>query len=289
MRNTWFIIAALAGTAIAGPADDILAARDKNKDGALTPDELPDPAIFKKADYDKDGKITLLEIKAYLNGGIAPAETEADKKAQREADKKRAAQKRELEKKRASQAAIVQPRSLDERVADFFRRFDKNKDQKIQKAEFQAGDEVFKVADVSRNGALSRREVRRYIRNILTEARKNPNRGNFFELYDLNRDKKVTKREYSGPPSFFRAHDHNKDRVVDEKEINLGPGGGEMKKGDDKFLADGPTRAPKRGLLDRYDEDKNGRITLKELKGAESVLRRLDKNGDGVLSGSEVR
>jgi Ca2+-binding EF-hand superfamily protein len=58
---------------------------------------------------------------------------------------------------------------------------------------------------------------------------------------------------------------------------------------DREFMADGPTRAPKQGLLARYDKDEDGRITLEELNGAEALMTRLDKNGDGVLSGSEVR
>ena len=283
MMRKMAVIALVAATAWADPAEDILAARDKNKDGVLDAAELPDAAVFKKADYDKDGKLTLAEIRRYINGGKAPAE----EKPKADAPKPKA--KKLAKKEKKSEVIIRQPRTLEERVADYFRRFDKNKDGKIQKSEFQAGDEVFKVVDRTRNGVLSRKEVRRWIRDQLREARKNPNRANFFELYDLNRDRKVTRKEYSGPPKFFRDHDHDKNRVIDEKELALGPSGGMMRKGDEDFLADGPTRAPKRGLLERYDENDDGKITLEELKGAKSVMQRLDRNRDGVLSGSEVR
>ena len=60
-------------------------------------------------------------------------------------------------------------------------------------------------------------------------------------------------------------------------------------RGDEEFMGDGPTRAPKMGLLERYDKNGDKRITLEELNGAESILHRLDRNGDGVLSGREVR
>ena len=276
MRITALLLL-FAATASADPADDILSVWDKNKDGILTKEELPDQAIFKRADADADGKLTRIEIAAYLRGEKPKAKTPKVKKPVAKKDRPR------------SEAMIVEPRTLEERIAAFFRNFDKNKDGKIQKAEFRAGDEVFAAADSSRNNELSRREVKRYIRNQLEEARKRPNRNNFFNLFDMNRDKKVTKREYTGPPKFFRDHDHNKDRVVDQKELNLGPSGGMVRKGDKEFLADGPTTAPRRGLLERYDADKNGRVTLEELKGAKSVMERLDKNGDGVLSGSEVR
>jgi Ca2+-binding EF-hand superfamily protein len=62
-----------------------------------------------------------------------------------------------------------------------------------------------------------------------------------------------------------------------------------MQRGDKEFMADGPTRMPKRNLLERYDANRDGKITLAELGNAESVLERLDKNGDGVLSGSETK
>ena len=58
---------------------------------------------------------------------------------------------------------------------------------------------------------------------------------------------------------------------------------------DRKFMADGPTRAPELNLLDRYDTDKDGRVTLEELNGAEALMSRLDKNGDGVLTSGEAR
>ena len=58
---------------------------------------------------------------------------------------------------------------------------------------------------------------------------------------------------------------------------------------DEKFMADGPTRAPRRTLLDRYDKNQDGRITLEELNGAEALMQRLDTNGDGVLSGREAK
>jgi len=40
-------------------------------------------------------------------------------------------------------------------------------------------------------------------------------------------------------------------------------------------------------LFDRYDADKDGGITLEELDGAQALMR-LDKNGDGVLTGREA-
>ena len=64
------------------------------------------------------------------------------------------------------------PRTLKERVADFFRRLDANKDGKVAKAEFRgASEEVFNVYDRNQDGALSEREVTRYIREQLELAK----------------------------------------------------------------------------------------------------------------------
>ena len=181
------------------------------------------------------------------------------------------------------------PFTVNERVADFFKRFDLNKNNRIELKEFRGGEDVFKKNDRNRNRTLSRKEVARYIQDQLREAKKRPRPDNFFELFDKNRDKKVTRKEYDGPPRFFKSYDHNKNNTVTEQELNMGPKSA-MTKGDPKRIErDGATPLPRQTLLDRYDADKNGRITLAELKGAESIMARLDKNGDGVLSGSEVR
>ena len=181
------------------------------------------------------------------------------------------------------------PRTIKERVDDFFRRFDANKDKKVQKTEFRAGEAIFKDWDRNKDEAWSRKEATRYWTATIRNRKRNPRPDNFFELFDKNRDRKVTRKEYDGPPRFFKSYDHDKNNTVTEEELNMGPKSA-MTMGDPKRIErDGATPLPRQTLLDRYDADKNGRITLAELKGAESILARLDKNGDGVLSGSEVR
>jgi Ca2+-binding EF-hand superfamily protein len=256
-------------------ASDIFRIWDTNGDGVLTADEIPDAAIFAKVDGDKNGKITREEVARFLGGAPAP--------------EKKPKPKKKAEERKSEGTMVKPPRTLNEHVEDFFRRFDRNKDGKVQREEFQAGEEVFKKYDRSRDGSLSRREVRRYLNEQLEEARRRPRADNFFDLFDLDRDGTVTRREYDGPAAFFREYDHNRDGKVTTEELNMGPMAGRMMRGDREFMGDGPTTLPKRGLLERYDKDGDGRVTLEELGGAESVLHRLDRNGDGVLSGSEVR
>ncbi|MHC4959059.1 MAG: EF-hand domain-containing protein [Planctomycetota bacterium] len=283
MRITLALIL-LAVPAAADKLDDLFRVWDANGDGTLDKAEVPDPAIFAKVDVDKDGKLTRQEVGKFFGIDVPP-----DKPEKKGAPAKKGKKKG----KKATESKMRNPRTLKERVAEFFRRLDKNKDKQVTKVEFPTGQAIFAAWDRNKNDALSEKEATRYIKADLRRLRANPRPDNFFDLYDLNRDDKVTRTEYSGPRNFFRRYDHDKNGAVTLSEMNMGPDQGRMsgktKKGDKKFMADGPTQAPKRTLLDRYDKDGNGRITLKELGNAESVLQRLDKNGDGVLSGSECK
>jgi Ca2+-binding EF-hand superfamily protein len=116
-------------------------------------------------------------------------------------------------------------------------------------------------------------------------AKRNPRPDNFLDLFDLNRDKKVTRKEYDGPGQFFRMYDGDKDNVVTEGELAM-PTMVQVRP-EDEMSMDGPTVLPKQGLLERYDANKDDRITPDELK-AENVFARLDKNDDGVLNGPEL-
>ena len=262
--------------------DNVFKVWDKNADGFLTEDEIPDVVIFEKVDTNGDGKVSREEVAAFLGAPKPKKEAKQKPKAKRDSKKET----------RSDAGQRKAPRTIRERVVDFFRRFDANKDKKIQKTEFRAGEAIFKDWDRNKDEQWSRKEVTRYMTATIRNQKRNPRPDNFFDLFDMNRDKKVTKKEYDGPGAFFRSYDHDKNNAVTLEELNMGPGAQvnmSMKKGDKKFMADGPTQRPKLGLLDRYDKDKNGRITLKELGGAESILQRLDKNKDGILSGSEVR
>lgn len=251
---------------------------DLDGDGVLSADEIPDPGIFAKADADKDGKLTRAEVAAFLGVRDEPAPPAPEKKAEGK------------EKEAKSEAVPVkEPRTVAERVEDFFRRFDANKDRKIHRTEFQAGEEVFAGYDRNGDEALSVREVTRYVKDIVRAAKRAPQPENFLDLFDLDRDDRVTRSEYDGPADFFRRYDHDKDRTVTREELDMGADAGRMMPGDRELQADGPTAVPKQGLLERHDANGDGRVTLEELGGAEGVMRRLDRNRDGVLSGPEVR
>lgn len=287
MRNIIALLALAAAVAAEDKVDSIFKVWDADGDGKLTAEEVPDAGIFAKVDTNKDGTISRAEVAAFL-GVKAPAEP-AKGSGKAKAEAKKQAKTAQVDKKKTESAPMPAPRTVKERVEDLLRRFDKDDNRKIERKEWQAGEQVFVDWDRSRDGALSVRELTRYVKYTLREAKRRPNVNNFFDLFDMNRDKKVTKSEYDGPASFFRQYDHDKNRVITEQELFMGAGASQVMDSDREFMADGPTPMPKQTLLDRYDKDENGRITIQELGGAESVLARLDKNGDGVLSGSEVR
>lgn len=283
MMRFVLVLSLLTLPALADGIDDIMKVWDANGDGVLDKSEVPDAGFFAQIDKNKDGKITRAELAASL--GIPK-----DDPKKKDAPRKAKAKKRNATK---TESAMKAPRTVRERVADFFRSYDKNKDKKVQKAEYPTGQIVFRDYDRNKDDALTNREVTRYVTAMLKAARMRPRPDNFMDLFDMNRDDKVTRAEYKGGPrNFFRSYDHDRNNVVTKDELNMGPNqnrSARTMRQDRKFMADGPTQAPRRGLLERYDKNKDGRITLKELDGAESVLHRLDKNNDGVLSGSEVK
>lgn len=291
MMRFLLVLSLLALPAAADTVDAIFKVWDANGDGVLDKSEVPEAAVFANYDRDKDGKVTRAELAAALG---VPKPSEPTRKGAKKANAKK---KKDAKK---TEEAMKAPRTVKERVAAFYKRFDANKDKKVQKTEFPAADRVFAGRDMvyrnydkNKDDALAKREVTRYITALLKAARAAPRPDNFFDLFDLNRDDKVTRAEYKGGPRmFFRSYDHNRNNVVTREEMNMGANqsrSARVMRQDQEFMADGPTQAPKLGLLERYDKNKDGRITLKELDDAESVLHRLDKNKDGVLSGSEVK
>jgi len=137
--------------------DEFMKEYDRNKDGSLSKDELPERFrhVFDKLDTDKDGKIS----RAELEKGIAYMQSQ----------------------RRPSDFVfvLVEMSDCDECCADelqvvynFLRKLDKNNDGKIEADELKAGrsalvkkriDGIFAELDANKDGKISKEEARGFI------------------------------------------------------------------------------------------------------------------------------
>jgi hypothetical protein len=98
---------------------------------------------------------------------------------------------------------------------------------------------------------------------------------------DQNKDGKVTREEYQGPPAWFESFDKNKDGVIDEKEF---PTAGTPLPPLPPPSAD--------SIMERFDTNKDGEITREEFesgRGPAPFFERLDQNKDGIVTMEELR
>ena len=97
--------------------------------------------------------------------------------------------------------------------AAFLQRYDKNGDGSVDKKEF-AHERRFKEIDADANGVLSRAEVEQSLDKARSERS-----FDFIERFDLDRDGKVTRDEFTGPARVFESKDKNFDGVIDQSDL----------------------------------------------------------------------
>jgi len=96
---------------------------------------------------------------------------------------------------------------------------------------------------------------------------------------DKNGDGKVSRDEFTGVPANFDRLDANKDGFITRNELPGAAGA----------AAGAPNRAMMRQRLQAMDKNNDGVITRAEWSGNDQSFREHDTNGDGILSGDEVR
>ncbi|MFV1958779.1 MAG: hypothetical protein ACC662_05130, partial [Planctomycetota bacterium] len=107
-------------------------AMDRDGDGKLSVDELPRPGLLGRLDTNRDGFVSRAEARAGL---------------------RRAGRGR----KDGNEAGLGRPRGLS-RAA--LRRFDRNRDGKVEREEFPGSDERFDALDTNHDGVLTREDVK---------------------------------------------------------------------------------------------------------------------------------
>lgn len=94
-----------------------------------------------------------------------------------------------------------------------------------------------------------------------------------FARFDRNGDGAITRDEFPLDASLFQSLDLNRDGAVTRAEIERAV----------------PNRAAAERQVRAYDRNGDGVVTRDEFPGDATMFSRLDRNRDGVLSGSELR
>ncbi len=177
---------------------------DRNKDGVLTPDEVP-PFFkigFERFDTNGDGKLDKDEL---------------------------AAAQKLLQRRFARQPAGPGKEQIDRTVTMLLERFDTNKDGKISKDEAKGRlAEHFDGLDRNKDGFLDKDELRQAARQFLAAQGGGPAgpperaaTGPDFDALDRDADGRLTRDELKGTPwaDRFDEMDANKDGKIDRKEF----------------------------------------------------------------------
>ncbi len=165
--------------------------------------------------------------------------------------------------------------------------FDKNKDGLIQKDEYPGDQVKFREFDKNRDDALSLAETMAMAEEEIADIKKkmkSPNRYEFLVLFDSDKDNNVSLDEYDGPTAEFKRYDKDGDGVVTYEELYPEKMAEKYKKGEDM------TQKPQDlSILETLDANKDGKVARDEFKGNDDAWKRLDRNGDGVITIADAR
>jgi Ca2+-binding EF-hand superfamily protein len=284
-------------------ATGILERLDKDKDGRLTAEEIPEGKLdLAKADRNADGAVDLFELTLVIgeragdrgpDGGML-----ARKLKQMDANRDGAIDKTEWQgpperfdaidgdrdgritdaELKALGARAGEGRWMDKGADAAFRRFDADQDGRITAEEWKGRPESFQRLDENKDGAITREELtpkgpggdRKGNRPDLKSGKDS---AHFLEKYDANRDGQITKEEFPHEKRFSEI-DADQNGVLSDAEI--------------KDSMDRIRNEEAYGVFERYDLNEDGKITREEFTGPAAEFERLDRNRDGVLDKSDA-
>lgn len=196
----------------------------------------------------------------------------------------------DIDRKDRSEAARRAPAAPDlddlpafrrelEPVDKLLDRFDRDRDGSLSEAELREhrAAPAFDWADRDRDGLLSAAELERLANEVRARVRAR-NLGKArpaayvvpFSTWDRDNDGRISTAEWKGPAYLVARIDRDRDAHLTKDEV-------------DRYVrsVEGTT------FHERFDLDGDGRVTLEEFAGPPSAFRRLDRNGDGVVSRAE--
>ncbi len=181
-------------------------------------------------------------------------------------------------------------------TSQFFDELDRDGDGCVSQDEFEGGSDSFRLLDKNKDGLIKPDELG-LPADYKPQPKKPAARGKqggdqarggdrlkkALERMDANKDGKISKDEFRGPPEAFDRVDRNKDGFLDEQDLGGGKQpGAKPNRGRDR----GRAQMAKR--LRQLDTDGDGRVSRDEYRGPDAFFERLDANANGFIDADEI-
>jgi len=156
---------------------------------------------------------------------------------------------------------------------DLMKEYDRSNNGEVTASEFRLDTKWFKSLDYDRNGSLGADElVRRREGGLSAFANQDPDA--LIEKFDRDNDGALSTGEVPGGRGGLGRADSNQDGEISRDELN-----GALKRAQRyQFATIDPS------FLERYDLNKDKRVSRAEYPGSATAFDRMDSNGDGYVS-----